>query len=198
VPLTEAATTDHRRATAERNIAAILDATERLLARHSPVSISAVATESGVSRVTVYAHFKTREDLLEAVVERAVNSATLALEAAEPDSGPPEEALVRLIEVSWRELERHQSTARAASEQLSVEVQRRTHAAARRQLRRLVDRGRRSGAFRRDVSSDWLVTGCVALMHAAVDEVRAGRMSGAAAQRALLASIRDLWAAAGR
>jgi hypothetical protein len=35
---------DHRRTTAERNLGAILDATERLLARHAPVSTSAVAT----------------------------------------------------------------------------------------------------------------------------------------------------------
>jgi TetR/AcrR family transcriptional repressor of mexCD-oprJ operon len=194
---TEATTTDHRRATAERNVEAILDATERLLERHAAVSISAVAAESGVSRVTVYAHFKTRESLLEAVVERAVRSASLALEAAGPDAGPPEAALERLIEVSWQELERHQSTARAASEQLSAEVQQRTHAAARRQLRRLVDRGRRTGAFRRDVSADWLVTSCVALMHAAVDEVRAGRMRATAARKALLASIRGLWTGGG-
>jgi TetR/AcrR family transcriptional repressor of mexCD-oprJ operon len=195
VPI-ESATADHRRATAQRNVEAILDATERLLERHAPVSVAAVAAESGVSRVTVYAHFQRREKLLEAVVERAIRHASVALDAAEPDSGPPLEALERLITVSWRELERHQSTARSASEQLSPEVQHRTHAAARRQLRRLVDRGQREGVFRRDLSAGWLVTTCVALMHAAVDEVRAGRMSAASARKALLASIRDLWVGA--
>jgi hypothetical protein len=45
---------DHRRATAERNPEAILDATERLLATHAPVSISAVPkTEAGLSSPTV-------------------------------------------------------------------------------------------------------------------------------------------------
>jgi TetR/AcrR family transcriptional repressor of mexCD-oprJ operon len=195
---TEAARTDHRRATAERNVEAILDATEHLLGRHAQVSISAVAAESRLSRVTVYAHFQSRERLLEAVVERAVRRASAALEAAEPDSGSPLEALDRLITVSWRELERHKSTARAASEQLTPEVQRRTHMAARRQLRRLVERGRLEGAFRRDLSAEWLVTGCMALMHAAVDEVRTGRTSATAAQKALLASIPDLWVGAGR
>jgi TetR/AcrR family transcriptional repressor of mexCD-oprJ operon len=190
---TETVTTDHRRATAERNVDAILDATERLLERHAQVNVSAVAAESALSRVTVYAHFATREKLLEAVVERAVNGASAALEAAEPDSGPPLEALARLITVSWREIERHKSTARAAAEQLTPEVQRRTHMAARRQLRRLVERGRREGAFRRDLSADWLVTSCMALMHAAVDELRAGRMSATTAEEALLASIPDLW-----
>jgi len=145
--------------------------------------------------VTVYAHFGTKDELLEALVERAVRRASEALEAAEPDSGPPRQALQRLIEVSWRELERHRSTARAASEQLTPEVQRRTHAAAMQQLRRLAERGRRSGDFRGDLSTDWMVTSCISLMHAAVDEVRAGRMSAKNAQRALLSSIPDLWTA---
>jgi TetR/AcrR family transcriptional regulator, mexCD-oprJ operon repressor len=184
---------DHRRATAERNLEAILDATERLLARHAAVSISAVASEAGLSRPTVYAHFATLEALLEAVVERAVGRASAALAAAEPDAGPPLEALDRVIEVSWREVEHHKSTSRAAAEQLSPEAMRRSHDAARRPIRKLIDRGRRTGDFRNDLSVDWLVTSAIALMHAAVDEVRAGRMTGNAARKALQASIRDLW-----
>jgi TetR/AcrR family transcriptional regulator, mexCD-oprJ operon repressor len=68
--------TDHRRAIAERNVEAILDAAEQLLERRSQATIAAVAKEAGVSRVTVYAHFATREKLLEAIVERAVERAT--------------------------------------------------------------------------------------------------------------------------
>ena len=40
---------DHRRAVAERNVEAILDAGERLLERHAQPSIAAVAAEAGVS-----------------------------------------------------------------------------------------------------------------------------------------------------
>jgi TetR/AcrR family transcriptional regulator, mexCD-oprJ operon repressor len=126
-----------------------------------------------------------------------VPAASAALEAADPDSDPPLAALVRLIKVSWREIERRKATAGAAAEQLPPEVQRRTHMAARRQLRRLVERGRREGVFRSNPSADWLVTSGIALMHAAVDEVRAGRTSAAAAQKALLSSIPDLWVAPG-
>ena len=43
---------DHRRATAERNVAATLDATGELLSQAGPASFAAGA---GVSRVTVYA-----------------------------------------------------------------------------------------------------------------------------------------------
>jgi TetR/AcrR family transcriptional regulator, mexCD-oprJ operon repressor len=49
----------------------------------------AVAREAGLSRVTVYAHFSTKEEPLEAVVARSVRTVTAAIEAAKPDEGPP-------------------------------------------------------------------------------------------------------------
>jgi len=186
---------DHRRATAERNIEAILDAVERLLERGSPASIVAVANEAGVSRVTVYAHFTTREQLLEAVVERAVQRTTVALDAVEPERGPPLQALERVIDVGWRDLDRNNAIAQAASELLTAEVHKRTHQAAHRRLRKLIDRGRRSGDFRTDVPAEWLVTAFHALIHAAGDDVRAGRMRAGAALKALHVTMRDVFSA---
>jgi len=55
---------DHRRAVAERNVEAILDAAEALLEEAAQTSFAAVATRAGVSRPTVYAHYATREALL--------------------------------------------------------------------------------------------------------------------------------------
>jgi AcrR family transcriptional regulator len=86
---------DHRRATAERNVAAILDAAEELLSQAGPASIAAVAARAGVSRVTVYAHFPTWEALLEAVVEQAVGHTTAVLASADLEAGPPMAALRR-------------------------------------------------------------------------------------------------------
>jgi AcrR family transcriptional regulator len=184
---------DHRRATAERNVGAILDAAERLLERGSQPTIVAVAGEAGVSRVTVYAHFAAREQLLEAVVERAVERTSEALDAVEPERGPPFEALRRVIDVGWRDLDRNNSIAQAAGEQLTAEALRQAHQAAHRRLRKLVDRGRRSGDFRTDVPAEWLVTAFHALIHAAGDDVRAGRMRAGPALRALHATIRDVF-----
>ena len=185
--------TDHRRATAERNIEAILDAVERLLERGGQATIAGVANEAGVSRVTVYAHFATREQLLEAVVERAVHRTTEALAAVEPERGPPLEALGRVIDVGWRDLERNDAIAQAAGEQLTPETLRRTHEAAHRRVRKLVDRGRRSGDFRTDVPAEWLVTAFHALIHAAGDDVRSGRMRAGPALRALQVTMQDVF-----
>jgi AcrR family transcriptional regulator len=185
--------TDHRRATAERNIAAILDAAERVLEHGVEPTIVAVARESGVSRVTVYSHFDTRERLLEAVVERAVQRTTEAFDAVEPERGPPLEALQRMIDVGWRDLDRNQAIARAASDVLPSEAVLRAHRPAHRRLRKLVDRGRRDGDFRTDVPAEWLITAFHALIHAAGDEVRAGRMSARSALDALRKTAHDVF-----
>jgi AcrR family transcriptional regulator len=183
---------DHRRATAERNLQAILDAAERLLERRSPATIAAVAAEAGVSRVTVYAHFPTREQLLEAVVERAVGHATAALDAAEPRRGPALEALERVIAAGWQELDRNATIAQAAADQLSPAALARSHEAAHRRVRELVDRGREEGAVRGDVPAAWLVTCTFALLHACGDEVRAGRLDPETALGVLQATLRDV------
>lgn len=185
-------TTDQRRTIAERNVEAILDAAAALLERRTRASIAAVAAEAGLSRVTVYAHFPTREELLAAVVERAVRRATAALDAAEPDRGAPLEALDRVIAAGWRELDRNAAVAEAAAAELSPAALRRVHDAAHRRVRALVDRGRAEGAFRTDLPADWLVTSWFALMHACGDDVRAGRRDATAALGVLTATVRDV------
>lgn len=188
-------TTDHRRAIAERNVEAILDAAEALLEARRDPSIAAVAAAAGVSRVTVYAHFPTREALLEAVVARTVRRATRTLEAAEPDAGAPADALERIVAAGWSELERHEAVARAASEQIAADVRLRAHETAFLPVRRLVERGQGQGAFRTDLPVDWLVAALFALMHAAADEVRAERLDPAKAPQVLTSSLHRLFAA---
>jgi TetR/AcrR family transcriptional repressor of mexCD-oprJ operon len=193
VASTTSLSVDHRRATAERNLQAILDAAERLLENGEQASIAAVAKQAGVSRVTVYAHFDTREELLEAVVARAVRQAARMLRAARLQDGSPIEALHRLVSVSWREVDRHDALARAATADLSATALRRSHAATRVPLRKLIRRGREEGAFRTDVPEEWLITVVYALMHAAVEDVRAGRVDGDAAPALLAVTIGDLF-----
>jgi TetR/AcrR family transcriptional regulator, mexCD-oprJ operon repressor len=189
------ATTDHRRATAARNSAAILDAAEALLVRGAPASTSAVAAEAGVSRVTVYAHFPTREALLEAIVERVVQRATGAIADARVEEGPPQDALDRLVAAAWGELERNRVVATAASEQLSPAALTRSHAALHEPIAALVRRGQDEGAFRDDLPAGWLVSSYFALMHACGEDVRAGRLEADDAVRVLRATVRGVFAA---
>lgn len=184
---------DRRRATAEHNLEAILDAAQRLLQRGRQASISAVAAEAGVSRPTVYAHFRDRRRLLEALTERAVERSTEAIESANPQRGPPADALQRLLAVSWEQLGQHEEIARATAADLSAGAMRRAHEAVRAVIGELTERGRREGAFRTDVPIDWLVTACLALIHAAAEEARRGELDSDAALQALSVTVADLF-----
>jgi TetR/AcrR family transcriptional regulator, mexCD-oprJ operon repressor len=184
---------DHRRAAAERSVAAILDAAERLLSRGAGVSILAVAQEAGVSRPTVYAHYPKLGDLVAAVVERAVQSTVAAIASAEVDDGPALDALDRLLAAGWRELDRHAAIARAAAEHLAPDQLRHSHEPFLVILEGLVARGREEGAFRTDLPATWLVTTAFALVHAAGDDVRAGRLDSEQALDVLRTTMHDVF-----
>jgi TetR/AcrR family transcriptional regulator, mexCD-oprJ operon repressor len=181
-----------REAVAERNVEAILDGAERLLARHESPSISAVATEAGVSRPTVYAHFPDRRRLLEALVARTVGRVMAAITSAEPERGPAPEAAARLIAASWEHLARHQDMAAASAAELSPDAMRRAHSAARDAILALVERGRAEGTFRSDLPAQWLVTATLALVHGAAEEVRAGSMGSDEALKSLVTTAQGL------
>ncbi len=184
--------TGYQREVAERNVEAILDAAEELL-QQGQANISAVAVLAGVSRVTVYAHFPTWTALLEAAVERAVRRTMAALESAHANDGPPVEALDRMIAAAWQHLARYEAMAAAVAELLSPESVARTHHAAHRTIGMLLARGQADGSFRADLPAVWLVTACIALVHACSDGVRAGQVQEHNAVRILTTSVRDLF-----
>jgi len=184
---------DYWSATAARNIEAICDAAERLLERGSQVTITAVASEARLSRVTVYAHFSNRQRLLEGVAARAVQAAASALEAADPDGGSADEALERMVALGWQALERATALAKATAEQLPPASRRDLHAPALAQAYRLIERGQREGVFRDDLPVEWLVACSYALMHAAAEEVRSSRLDAASAPAVLTGSLKSLF-----
>jgi TetR/AcrR family transcriptional repressor of mexCD-oprJ operon len=185
--------TGYQREVAERNVAAILDAAEDLLRSQGHANISAVAAQAGVSRVTVYAHFPTWEALLEAAVGRAVRRTMAALQRVRPDDGPPVEALDRMVAAAWQHLASYQAMAAAVAEFLSPEAITRTHEAAHQTIGVLLERGQADGSFRTDLPARWLVTACIALVHACSDGVRADQIDQDDAVRILTTSVRDLF-----
>ncbi len=191
-------TASYHREIAGRNVEAILDAAEELLELQGHATISAVAAQAGVSRVTVYAHFPTWDALLEAAVERAVGRTMKALESASPDDGPPAEALDRVLAGAWQHLARYGAMAQAVAELLTPDAVARTHQAAHQAIGTLLARGQADGSFRTDLPTNWLVTACITLIHACADEVRAGQIDERDAARILRTSVRDLFIGTGR
>src|SRR5215472_9528755 len=71
-----------QRADARRNVAAILDAATDCLARDPEMSIAGIAAAAGVGRITLYGHFSTRAELVDAVLARTIEHADAILDAA--------------------------------------------------------------------------------------------------------------------
>ena len=188
---------DPRKATAQRNTAAILDAGEGLLRSGREPTISAVAKQAGVSRPTVYSHFQDRRAIIEAIVERAVERAMAALQSAQPEEGPPMDALNRLVAESWEHVAGDQEIARAAATHLSADAMRRSHHTAQQVVGELVDRGRAEGVFRTDVPPSWLVSSLLALIHTAAEQVRSGAIAREQAGAILVDTMPRLFSPAG-
>jgi AcrR family transcriptional regulator len=179
-----------RRADAERSIAAILDAAVPLLGDRPDASMEDIAEAAGVTRQTVYAHFSSRDALLNAVVARVTEQVATAIDAAELDRGSPSEALVRFVDTSWQILERTPLLLHLPVVPVGPREELDRHEPITSRLADLIRRGQRAGEFDRDASPEWLLAATIALGHAAGEQVSAGLMTvdlaGAAYRRSLL------------
>ena len=164
-----------RRADAKRNVAAILAAATECLAKDPDTSVAEIAAAAGVGRMTLYGHFKTRADLLDAVLARAVAGAHEALDAVDV-AGDPRDALARLVAASWHVVDQLRHVLAAAQRELPAERIRQAHDLVLRRVQSLIERGQAAGEFRTDLPVAWLVSLAMNVMHAAATEVSAGRL----------------------
>ena len=165
-----------RRADAVRNIAAILEAAAECMSRDPDVSIAEIAAAAGVGRITLYGHFKTRAELVDAVLVRTVEQADMLLDATDT-SGDPRAALVRLTAASWQIVDRFRNLTVVAQRELPPERMLAVHDRIMRRIESLIERGQRSGDFRTDLPTPWLIAVALNLMHLAATETASGRVS---------------------
>lgn len=178
-----------RRADARHNAEAILDAASRVLGERPEAGLADVAKAAGISRQTVYAHFPSRDALVNALIERATARVVAALEAADLETGPADAALVRLLEVGWASFDADPFLLQLSTPPVTPEQDRDRHAPILERLHALIERGRREGDIDPDLAVGWVLACVLALGHAAGEEVRAGRMTSADAVGALRVSI---------
>ncbi|MFJ9443763.1 TetR/AcrR family transcriptional regulator [Kitasatospora sp. NPDC101235] len=182
-----------RRADAERSITAILDAALVCFGRTPDATMTEIARTAGVGRVTLYGHFNSREAVLDATLERTLAEIAAALDAADPETGPAAEALVRFLHAP-RLLDRFRGLYAAAVRHLGAEHVRHRHEPVFQRLDQLITRGQREGAFRSDLPSTWLATTLYALVHAAITEAEEGRLPADEAVDTLTATVLGLLA----
>ena len=164
-----------QRADARQSIAAILAAAPGVLNANQAASVEDIARAAGVTRQTIYAHFPTREALLEAVTARATAEVTAALEAAGLDEAPPAVALTRLLDTGWRVAARYPFLWHLPP--VSTGQDRDRHAPVLERMLQIIKRGQDTGEFDRTLPPGWLLAAALALGRAADDEVKAGRMT---------------------
>jgi AcrR family transcriptional regulator len=174
------------RADARRNAERILDAAAELLATNPGVSLEQVAAHAGVSRATLYHHFRGRDALLDALTARSIAEVKAAVEGAAPESGPPTEAMERVLRAAWQVVGRYRGLVIVNPQRLERAELRRRLEPALGPIRLLIQRGQRSGGFDRELPVDWLIGVITDLIHAASRQVTAGAMDPVTAERVLL------------
>jgi TetR/AcrR family transcriptional repressor of mexCD-oprJ operon len=174
--MTKTAVARSRRADAQRNIAAILAAARDCLIEDPDANVGEIAKRAGVGRVTLYGHFSTRAELVDAVFAHTLEESDHALGAVDL-GGEPRAALDRLIMSSWQIVDQYRSLLLVAQRSMPPERIRETHEAPLRRIAQLIERGRDEGSFRTDLPAEWMVTLFHTVVHAAANEVSAGRMA---------------------
>ncbi len=154
-----------------------------------------IAHAAGVSRQTVYAHFHTRDALVEAVTDAVAGEVAAELDEARLDEVPATDALRRLLDASWAALQRYPHLMTAASRPRSRSGDAR-HEGVSLHLARIIDRGQQSGEFSAELPTAWLSTAIITLGHAAGDAIADGQLAPDEAARVLLESARRLCGAA--
>jgi AcrR family transcriptional regulator len=176
------------RADARRNARRLLDAAAELLAADPFTGLEQVAAHANVSRTTLYHHFPSREALLDALTDRSVTEVCAALESARPTEGAAAEAMERALKTTWQVVGRYRGLVLINPRRMGRDDLRRRLEPALKQVRALIVRGQRSGAFDHELSPDWLLGLLTDMIHAASGQVSAGTMDATTAERALLRS----------
>jgi TetR/AcrR family transcriptional regulator, mexCD-oprJ operon repressor len=183
---TPAQTQKRRRADADRSVQAIRGAALEALASDPEASMAEIARHAGVVRATIYAHFPTRESLLDAVMEDATGQVAQAIREAEPERGEAKDALERVLLATWRQLSQFHSVLEININRLSARELRRRHLPMTSQLVPLAERGQSEGVFRRDVSAEWLIAVVRAVVHTASTELQGGRLTQGDVERVMV------------
>ncbi|MEQ7010806.1 TetR/AcrR family transcriptional regulator [Actinopolymorpha sp. B17G11] len=188
-----AAARPRRRADAERSIAAVVAAARTCLGRDPSATIDDIAKTAGVGRMTLYGHFRTRAQLVEAALADALRAGEETLAAIDL-GGDPRDALTRLLESSWSLVAESAALLQAAQDVLPAGRLRQLHDAPAERVQQLIRRGQEDGVFRTDLPIAWLVSVVHYLLHGAAVEQRAGRLENPDVTHIVTTSVQSILA----
>ena len=144
----------------------ILQAARSVLSEQPRAGLAVVAAASGLTRTTVYAHYRSREALVDALVERTIADGVTAWDARGPHPDPVA-AVEDHLRSSWRSLAGEASLLEAASDALGADRLAELHAPLQQRVGALLEQGRAAGALAADVALSFQVRTWFALVHEA-------------------------------
>ena len=159
----------------DRTRRALLDAAVTVLTKDSSASLAEVAAVAGVGRTTLHRYYPTREGLIRALVEDALDRVADAIASAHPDEGPVIEALQRVTDtvvpqgpsLAFLHAEPDQFHAR--------DLIRRWYEALE-PVAQAIERGQADGSIRADLPTKWIVDAYSGLILTAWDVADEGRI----------------------
>lgn len=180
-----------RRADAERNIARIVSAARQCLGADPDARIDDIARAAGVGRMTLYGHFPSRAELVEAAVVDALRAGEQTLAAVDL-TGDARDAVTRLLESSWSLVAESSALLSAAQDTLPPARILELHAGPAQRFEELLRRGQDQGVFRTDLPITWLFGVVHHILNGAAEEVRAGRVEPGDAGGMIVATVRPM------
>ena len=134
-----------------------------------------IAAAAGVGRVTLYGHFKTRAELIDAALVRTIQRADQILQTTDT-SGDPVQALTRLVASSWQIVDQFRNILLAAHRELPRNASVTCTTASCAASSRSSNAGSAPGRSARTCRSNGCITTAFSLMHAAAEDAAAGRV----------------------
>ncbi|MFI6451097.1 TetR/AcrR family transcriptional regulator [Streptosporangium amethystogenes] len=180
-----------RRADAERSIARIVAAARKSLSSDPDASVDDIAKAAGVGRMTLYGHYRTRAELVEAALVDALRVGEEALSSIDL-TGDAREALDRLLGSSWSLVAESMALLTAAQKALPAGRVRELHAAPAQRVEELIRRGQNDGVFRTDLPISWLVNVLHYILKGAAEESRTERLEEGDAARLVIATAQSI------
>jgi AcrR family transcriptional regulator len=172
----------------DRTRRGLLDAATVVLTKDNTASLSDVAAVAGVGRTTLHRYFPTRERLIRALVEDALDRVADAISAAQPQDGPVLEALQRVTDTvvplgpSLAFLHAEPAVYNAP------ELIRRWYEALE-PVAQAVERGQADGSLRDDLPVKWVVDAYAGAILTAWDTADEGRIWLQDAPRLVMTTI---------
>lgn len=166
------------RADARQNRERIVDAAIHRLAQDPNASVADIAERAGVGRVTLYSHFPSREELVEAALVGVLDRGDAVLAGVDL-TGDSRAALARLIEASWLLTAQTGALLDAARAVLPAGRVHELHVKPTERVLDLLRRGQAAGELRSDLPLEWMASALHHLVKGAAVDVSRGTLDPA-------------------